>query len=303
MRGRSAIMAGLVWSFGASAAFGAAGPMAGKTVKVGVIADVSGSAGAYGTAVSTTMLLTTGLLYTVMRHRWHWSLAATLAIIGIFLVVDFGFFCANLLKVREGGWIPLVFGALVFIVMTTWRFGIEVLHQEHLGVTETPEQFVRRIVKGKVARAAGTAVFLTRTFGTMPPIILQHVEQMGALPRTFIALAVKFEDIPRVPRRDRVELIHVVEGFWHLTVHYGFVEIPNLPAVLRQAKELGCPVDLTNAVYFGERDALVPAKARSRLSRWRLAIFAFMLRNSVRAVDLFNIPPRHFVEVSRQIEI
>jgi KUP system potassium uptake protein len=100
-----------------------------------------------------------------------------------------------------------------------------------------------------------------------------------------------------------VELIHVVEGFWHVTVHYGFVEIPNLPAVLRQAKELGCPVDLTNAVYFGERDALIPAKARSRLSRWRLAVFAFMLRNSVRAVDLFNIPPRRFVEVSRQIEI
>jgi KUP system potassium uptake protein len=238
-----------------------------------------------------------------MRRRWRWPLAATLAIIGIFLVVDFGFFCANLFKVREGGWIPLVFGTLVFIVMTTWRFGIEALHQAHLRVTKTPEQFFRGLAESKIARVPGTAVFLTRTFGTMPPIILQHAEQMGALPRTFIALAVKFEDIPRVHRRDRLELIHVLEGLWHVTVHYGFVEIPNLPAALRQVKELGCPVDLSNAVYFGERDALVPAKARSRVSRWRLAIFAFMLRNSVRAVDLFNIPPRHFVEVSRQIEI
>jgi KUP system potassium uptake protein len=268
-----------------------------------VFASSDRLAGAYGTAVSTTMLLTTGLLYAVMRRRWRWPLAATLAIISIFLVVDFGFFCANLFKVREGGWIPLVFGTLVFIVMTTWRFGIEALHQTHLRVAKTPEQFFRGLAESKIARVPGTAVFLTRTFGTMPPIILQHAEQMGALPRTFIALAVKFEDIPRVHGRDRLELIHVLEGLWHVTVHYGFVEIPNLPAALRQAKELGCPVDLSNAVYFGERDALVPAKARSRVSRWRLAIFAFMLRNSVRAVDLFDIPPRHFVEVSRQIEI
>ena len=260
-------------------------------------------AGAYGTAVSTTMLLTTVLLYSVMRDRWRWRPAVTLPTIGIFLVVDLGFFCANLLKVREGGWIPLAFGALVLIVMTTWRFGIDALHQEHLGVTETPEQFVGRLVENKIARVPGTAVFLTRAFRTMPPIIVQHVEQIRALPLTFIALAVKFEDIPRVQRRDRVELIHVVDGFWHVTVHYGFVEIPNLPAVLRQAKELGCPVDLSNAIYFGERDAPLPAKARGRLSRWRLAIFAFMLRNSVRAVDLFNVPSRHFVEVSRQIEI
>jgi KUP system potassium uptake protein len=95
----------------------------------------------------------------------------------------------------------------------------------------------------------------------------------------------------------------VGQGFWHVTARYGFVEIPNLPRALRQIKELGCPVDLANAVYFGERDTVVPAKGRSRLSWWRLPLFAFMLRNSVHAVDLFNVPPRDFVEVGREIEL
>ena len=100
-----------------------------------------------------------------------------------------------------------------------------------------------------------------------------------------------------------LELVRVFEGFWHLTVHYGFVEIPDLPSTLRAAKDLGCPVDLDTAVYFGAHAEVVPGKAGRPLSRWRLPLFAFLFRNSVRADDLFNLPPPNFVEIGRQIEI
>ena len=260
-------------------------------------------AGAYGTAVSTTMLLTTALLYKVMRDRWGWSAPAAWLTSGVFLIVDFAFFAANLLKIVEGGWIPLTFGAIVFIVMTTWHSGIEALRRRLATMTEPPQQFLGRLEKNRVPRVPGTAVFLTRIAEATPPLMIQHVSQIGALPQTVIALTVKFEEIPRVSLSNRLELVRVFEGFWHLTVHYGFVEIPDLPSTLRAAKDLGCPVDLDNAVYFGAHDEVVRGEPGGRLLRWRLPLFAFLFRNSVRAVDVFNLPPRNFVEIGRQIEI
>jgi KUP system potassium uptake protein len=260
-------------------------------------------AGAYGTAVSTTMLLTTALLYKVMRDRWGWAVSLAIAVSGVFLIVDFAFFSANLLKIREGGWIPLMFGTVVFIVMTTWRFGIEAVRREHAREAELPRQFFKRLHDSRIPRVPGTAIFLTRLAQEVPPLIVQHVKQLGAVQDTLIALTVKFEDVPRVRSDNRMEVIQLSEWFWHMTVHYGFVEVPNLPAALGRAKDFGCPIDFDGAIYFGERDEIVRRKRRSRIARWRLPLFAFMFRNSVRAVDRFNIPPRNFIEIGRQIEI
>jgi KUP system potassium uptake protein len=260
-------------------------------------------AGAYGTAVSTTMLLTTALLYNVMRERWRWPAALALATSGLFLAVDFAFFSANLFKIREGGWIPLTFGTLVFVVMVSWHFGFEAMRRRHTVLTETPDEFFRRLKQDRVPRVPGTAVFLTRVATTTPFLIVEHVAQMRALYETAIALTVKFEDIPRVSPRDRIELAKLAEGFWHITVHFGFVQVPDIPAALRQAKDRGCPIDLEDAIYFGARDAVVSSKRRRWPVRASLRLFTLMFRNSVRAVDLFNIPPKDFVEVGRQIEI
>ena len=196
-------------------------------------------AGAYGTAVSTTMLLTTALLYNVMRERWHWPLGMALIASGLFLAVDFTFFAANLFKIREGGWIPLTFGTLVFIVMVTWHFGFEAMRQRHAVLTETPEEFFRLIKKNAVPRVPGTAIFMTRLATTTPFLIVEHVAQMRAMYETAVALTVQFEDIPRVAPRDRIELVKLAEGFWHIIVHFGFVQIPDIPAALRQAKIAG----------------------------------------------------------------
>jgi KUP system potassium uptake protein len=260
-------------------------------------------AGAYGTAVSTTMLLTTALLYKVMRDRWGWTPPTALAVSGVFLIVDFAFFSANLLKIHEGGWIPLTLGAIVFLVMTTWRFGMDAVRRRHVRETELPEQFFRRLHDGRIPRVPGTAIFLTRLEKTVPPLIVEHVKQLGAIQETLIALTVKFDDIPRINPRDRIEIVQLSDRFWHLTVRYGFVEVPNLPAALGRAKDVGCPIDLGNAIYFGERDEVVRRKRGSYIARWRLPLFAFMFHNSVRAVDRFNIPPPNFVEIGRQIEI
>jgi KUP system potassium uptake protein len=260
-------------------------------------------AGAYGTAVSTTMLLTTALLYNVMRERWRWSAGVALTASGLFLAVDFAFFAANLFKVREGGWIPLTFGTLVFIVMISWHFGFEAMRHRHTVLAETPDEFFHHLKESPVPRVPGTAIFLTRLATTTPFLIVEHVAQMKALYETAIALTVKFEDVPRVAHRDRIELAKLAEGFWHIIVHFGFVQIPDIPAALRQAKDRGCPIDLEDAIYFGARDAVVCSKRRNWLVRASLRLFTLMFRNSVRAVDLFNLPPENFVEVGRQIEI
>jgi KUP system potassium uptake protein len=260
-------------------------------------------AGAYGTAVSTTMVLTTALLYTVMRVRWGWSAPLALLTSGVFLVVDFAFFAANLLKVAEGGWIPLVLGVIIFVVMTTWHSGIEAVHNKLATMTESPEQFLKHLQENRIARVPGTAVFLTRIAEGTPPLMIQHLAQMGALQRTLIALTVSFENVPRVRLPDRLKMVQVLDSFWHLTVRYGFIEVPDLPSALRAAKELGCPVDLENAVYFAARDEVVRSKAGGTFSWWRLPLFAFLFRNSVRVSDLFNLPASNFIEVGRQIEI
>ena len=260
-------------------------------------------AGAYGTAVSTTMLLTTALLYNVMHERWRWPIGLALTASGVFLVIDFAFFVANLFKIREGGWIPLTFGMLVFIVMISWHFGFEAIRRRHTTITEMPDEFFGHLKKSSVPRVPGTAIFLTRFSTTIPFLIIEHVAQMRALYETVIALTVKIEDIPRVPPRDRIELTKVGEGFWHITVHFGFVQIPDIPTALKQAKTRGCPIDLEDAIYFGARDAVVCSKRSNWLVRGTMHLFMLMFRNSVRAVDLFNLPAKNFVEVGRQIEI
>jgi KUP system potassium uptake protein len=260
-------------------------------------------AGAYGTAVSMTMLLTTCLLYRAMRERWGWSTPLAFVTCGAFLVVDLAFFAANLLKITQGGWIPLTFGMLVFTIMLTWRFGNDAVRRKLATMTEPPQRFLERLKSQNIPRVPGSAIFLTRTTDAIPPVMVQHVAQMGVLPATVIALAVRFEEIPRVAPADRVEWVQVFEGFARVTVHYGFVEVPDLPAALRDANAKGCPVDLEHAVFFGEHDNVIRRKDRRQPARWWISPFAFMFRNSVRAVDRFNLPADAYVEVGREIEI
>jgi KUP system potassium uptake protein len=260
-------------------------------------------AGAYGTAVSTTMLLTTVLLYAAMRRNWGWSLPVALFAAGIFLIVDFAFFAANLLKIAEGGWAPLLLGLIIFLVMTTWRRGVDAV-RAGLGPTgESPRDFVARLSARHVPRVPGTAVFLTRASHAVSHLMLRHVDQIGALQEKVVSLTVGFAEVPRVHPDHRVAVEHAADNFWHVTAQYGFVEIPNLIAALARAKEHGCDVDLDGAVWFAARDEVVRSKTVRRLSHWRLILFAFMYRNAVRSSDRFDLPTDRFIDVGRQLGV
>src|SRR4030088_3330155 len=259
-------------------------------------------AGAYGTAVSTTMVLTTALLYHVMRDRWHWPLYQAVAVTGILLAVDLAFFSANLLKILEGGWIPLTFGALVFVIITTWHYGVEAVHRRNAARSQQPGKFFAYLRSDNVVRVPGTAVFLTRLGKSIPPVIVNYVKQVRSLQKTVIALTVSFENVPRIRSKDRVRAEQFDDGFWHITVHFGFVEIPDLPAVLTLSKKDGVPV-LDQASYFIERDDLISCKHRNPLSRWWVALFSFMARNSAHAIDRFKIPSSALIEIGRRIEL
>jgi KUP system potassium uptake protein len=260
-------------------------------------------AGAYGTAVSTTMLLTTALLYNAMRDVWRWPMVWAGLISGIFLVADLGFFAANLLKLREGGWIPLAMGAAIFLIMRTWRKGVDALRGK-LGEDEgNPNAFLADLKAGRVPRVPGTAVFLSRTGTPIPVMLVRHVVQMGALPQMVVTLTLIFEEIPRVAAGDRATVEPMGDGFWHVTVRFGFIEVPNVMVAMASAKAEGCPLNLDEAVFFASRDEVVRGKTHRRLPGWRRMLFGFMYRNAVRSSDRFDLPPDRFLEIGRQVEL
>jgi KUP system potassium uptake protein len=239
-----------------------------------------------------------------MTERWGWRPWIALLTTGLFLIVDGAFFVANLLKIADGGWIPLLLGSLLVVLMTTWRKGIGAIRLRAGAEREEPERFLRALLDGAVPRVPGTAVFLTRTTRPVPSIMVRHVADLHALHRLVASLTVEFEEVPRVARADRVRVEKVAEDFWHITAHFGFMEMPDLRAALAAAREHGCLLDLDHAIFFGTYDDVVPAEKGERLlPAWRRWLFSFMYRNAVRAVDRYRLPRDRFVTMGRQLPV
>ncbi|WP_375787031.1 potassium transporter Kup [Bradyrhizobium sp. Pha-3] len=264
--------------------------------------DSARLAGAYGMAVSTTMVLTTVLLYEAMRRRWGWTRDLALVVAGPLLAIDLAFFSANLSKISSGGWIPLTLGMFVFAIMTTWRYGVAAVNRCNVRSSLRPAEFFARLRDKKIVRVQGTGLFLTRLRHSVPPLIVNHVERERSLHETVVALSVSFESIPRVPVPDRMRCQYRGQGLWHVTIRFGFVESPDLPSIVSQARRVGIPMrdELT---YYVERHDPISRQDRPAVSRWRVALFAFMSRNSAHAVDRFKIPPNALVEVGRRVEL
>jgi len=260
-------------------------------------------AGAYGTAVSTTMLLTTVLLYRAMRDVWRWPIAVAAPVAGVFLLVDAGFFLANLLKIAEGGWLPLSFAALLFVIMITWRKGIDAIRATLAQPPEAGERFLSDLKSGAIPRVPGTTVFITRSTQKVSGLIMAHAHFVGVLPRHAIALSVVFENTPRILGPSCSVIDNVGEGLWHVVARFGFFEIPDLRRALDQLHGLDDAVDFDKAKFVGTRDLIVHKPNGAVLGGWRLALFAFLYRNSVKVVDRFNLAPDNVIEIARQIEI
>ncbi len=259
--------------------------------------------GAYGTAVSTTMLLTTVLLYRAMRHVWRWPIVAAIAVAGIFVIVDGSFFLANLLKIAEGGWLPLSFAAVLFVIMTTWRTGSDAIRATLVQPTEAGERFLSDLERGFIPRVEGTTVFLTRSTQKVSGLIMAHVHFAGVLPKHAIALSVLLEATPRIAGAHCTVVDQVAEGLWHVVARFGFFEIPDLRRALRDARGLDEAVDFDKALFVGTRDLIVQKPKGASLKGWRLMLFAFLYRNSVKVVDRFSLAPENVIEIARQIAI
>jgi KUP system potassium uptake protein len=261
-------------------------------------------AGAYGTAISITMLLTTCLLFVAMRKLWRWPLALSALVAGGFLSIDIGFFAANLLKIAAGGWLPLTLGGVVFAVMLTWRWGITTVNNSTAHTSATAEQLLEALAAGETSRLPGTAIFLTRTDAMIPPLMMGHVRRMGALHHTVIALSVLFDETPLCQADERGTIEQIGPGVWRATLRFGFTEPPDLPAALTAMRNLDPAIDIENAVYFASRDLVVASPLqRRRLASWRVPLFAFLFRNAVKAVDRFSLPRGQVIEIARTIEI
>jgi KUP system potassium uptake protein len=260
-------------------------------------------AGAYGTAISTTMLLTTVLLYNAMRDLGHWPRSVALPASGAFLVFDLAFFAANLLKLPEGGWVPLILGIVIFTIMTTWHCGVDAVRRRAAEEEKSPADFLAELKSGITARVPGTAVFLSHGSIRIPLVLLRHVAEMKALQETVVSLTVVFDDIPRIPDAECGELEHIGEGLWRFVVRFGFVEMPSLTAALALAQKQGCPLNLDSAIFFAARDVVVRDMDRPRLTGWRRELFAFMHRNAVRIPDRLDLPADRFLEVGRQVAL
>ena len=260
-------------------------------------------AGAYGTAVSTTMLLTTCLLYRAMRDLWRWPWAAAFAAAGVFIVVDLSFFLANLLKIAEGGWLPLTFAALLFLIMTTWRAGTDAIRASLQQTPQSADRFLSDLKNGLIPRVEGTTVFLTRSAQKVSRLIMDQARFVGVLPKNSIALSVVFESTPRISGPTCTVVDKVGEGLWHVVARFGFLEIPDLRQALLRTHGLAAEVDFDKALFVGTRDLVVRKRTNASLRGWRLSLFAFLYRNSVKVVDRFNLAPENVIEIARQIEI
>ncbi len=260
-------------------------------------------AAAYGIAVSATMLMTSVLLYIAMRDVWHWPWAGAAAVALVFSTIDCAFFVANLAKVAEGGYVPLVLAAAVYSVMLIWHLGSEAVLARVQDSVVPIAAFVENLKERGVARVPGSAVFLTRTSRDAPPVMVWHVKHNRALHEKVAILTVITESVPWIRRQSRLLIEEISPGFWRITAHFGFMERPNIPALISQSKALGCDVDLSDITYYVGHETIVPIKGRKGLPRIIEAIYAAMQRNCMQITEHLRLPPDQVVEIGREIAI
>lgn len=260
----------------------------------------SNLAAAYGIAVTGTMLITNILAIAVAIRLWNWS--PLRAILGAlpFICVDLGFFLANSVKIPDGGWFPLVFGLAIFILLTTWKRGRELLGERLEADAMVLKLFIKNITDDGVARVPGTAVFLTPNAESVPHAMLHSLKHYKALHERIIILSVEVFDVPYVPDIDRVEVHRLTGNFSQVIVQYGFKDDPDIPAALAFCAESGLNIDMMDTSFFLGRETLIP-KLGSEMAYWRELIFVAMFRNAGSATTFFKIPSNRVVELGSQV--
>ncbi len=260
-------------------------------------------ASAYGIAVSLTMALTTVLLFVAMREVLRWPAAVAAIVAALFLVVDVAFFGANLVKIADGGYVPLLIAVTVYGVMALWHRGATAV-RHRLGEDSVPLADINaQTIARKTPRVPGTAVFLTRTDSDTPPVLIWHLTHNKALHEKLLVLTVKTASTPYIAPEQRVEIEQIAPNFWRAEATFGFMDDLDIPALLAAADRHGYTLDLDDVTYYVGRASVVPRGDDTGLPRWQEALYAAMDRNATHGGEMLNLPGDRTVELGRQVAI
>ena len=262
----------------------------------------SAMAGAYGVALSTLMVMTTGMFFVMSRQVWNWSLAKAALVVGVFLVMDIPFLIGNSLKIRHGGWVPLAIGAMLYLLMSTWKRGRSLL-AARLSEAAVPLSILLGDIEAEPpTRVRGTAVYMTGQPDGVPYTLLYNLRHNQVLHERIIFLTVLMQEIPRVPAEDRVSIDRLAEGFYRVTAKCGFLEEPDAQEVIERCREKGLEINVDATSFFVGRETLL-ATDRPGMPIWREKLFALMSRNTPRVTTAWNLPVEQVIEIGAQIEL
>ena len=267
----------------------------------------SALAAAYGIAVTGTMAITSILFYVLARTHWQWSIWRAGLLTSFFLIVDLAFFSANMLKIVQGGWVPLVIAAGIFTLMTTWQRGRIIVRSLLVDASIPLEALLKDLgdenpdKRFKPARVPGTAVFMTSESKDAPLVLLHHLKHNKVLHENVVLLSILVAQVPEVPATERVEVTCFPHNFGRVKAKYGFMQTPNVPEVLALATERGIIAKPSETTYYLGRENLIPTGSKP-LAGWRKRLFIFMQRNARPATEFYGIPPNRVVELGAQME-
>ena len=283
-------------------------PRVNQLLLIGVILVVilfrssSNLAAAYGVSVTATMVIDSAMAFFVIWKCWKWPLWKALALIVPLILIEQVFFIANMLKVLEGGWFPLVIGTMVSLVMLTWVQGSDVLRRATRKNEADLEWLIRKLEAKPPHRVPGTAIFLTADQTHAPVSLMHNLKHNRVLHERNIILSIKTEDTPRVPRHERVQIERISDGFIRVIAHYGFMETPSVPKILEHCRRKDLNIEMSSASFFLSRRSL-KRTMKSEMPRWQERLFIWLARKSEDATEYFQIPTDRVVEVGTQVAV
>ncbi len=260
-------------------------------------------ASAYGLAVSGTMLIDTLLTFFVIRYTWRYSLPLCLAATGCFLAVDAAFLSANLVKTVDGGWFPLLMGAAVFTLMVTWRRGREIMFERMRSSSIALKSFLVSLFEDPPPRVYGTSIFLVGDPESVPHALLHNLAHNKVIHERIVFLTVIYREVPWVPDEDRVAIEQLGNQCYRIKLHFGFMNVPDVPKALELCKPYGMEFNTLETSFFVSRETVIPTPGDEGMALWRERLFATMTRNAGSIVDYFHIPSNRVIELGTQIEI
>ncbi len=262
----------------------------------------SNLAAAYGIAVTGDMVITTVLAVLVFHGVWRWSWLQAMSLGALFMTVDLAFFGANILKIPAGGWFPILIGIVIFTLMLTWKRGRELLYRRLADDAMALEPFIQAMGGDAVVRVQGTAIFMTPNLHGVPHAMLHNLKHNKVLHEQVVLAKVKIEDIPHVPRHERVVVQHLPYGFHRVEISYGFKDEPDLPRELEACRALGLEIEMMDSSFFIGKETLIP-KPNSEMAFWRERLFVAMFRNADSVTNYFKLPPNRVVELGAQVTL